>query len=205
MEEALLSRVYSSFRRPISHLEKLVPPPGSLGSASIQHDNVEPERNHTSIVKMVYISPQGRDWSSVVNFDALGKLYVAITVAWTVILYTGVTWLTAEPQPVLPQDAQHLPWYRLGLLPPSVPRQDPARLHHQWTFFMRRRILDNEHLSSLRNCPLPGQHGAAAQRQRSAKEAPRRTCVFGSRGGPRTFTGAWTSWSLEKVVRHDPG
>jgi hypothetical protein len=42
---------------------------------------------------MVYISPQGRDWSSVVNFDALGKLYVAITVAWTVILYTGVTWL----------------------------------------------------------------------------------------------------------------
>lgn len=42
---------------------------------------------------MVYISPQGRDWSSVVNFDLVGKIYVAITVAWTVILYTGVAWL----------------------------------------------------------------------------------------------------------------
>lgn len=42
---------------------------------------------------MVYISPEGRDWSSAVNFDALGKFYVAVVVAWTVILYTGVTWL----------------------------------------------------------------------------------------------------------------
>lgn len=50
-------------------------------------------RNHHSIVTMVYISPEGRDWSSVVNFDALGKFYVAVVVAWTVILYTGVTWL----------------------------------------------------------------------------------------------------------------
>jgi hypothetical protein len=42
---------------------------------------------------MFYINPNGRDWSSVVNFDDLGKIYVAIVVAWTVILYTGITWL----------------------------------------------------------------------------------------------------------------
>jgi hypothetical protein len=42
---------------------------------------------------MVYISPQGRDWSAVVNFDALGKIYVSIALVWTVILYTGITWL----------------------------------------------------------------------------------------------------------------
>jgi hypothetical protein len=42
---------------------------------------------------MVYISPQGRDWSAVVNFDALGKIYVSIALVWTAILYTGITWL----------------------------------------------------------------------------------------------------------------
>lgn len=42
---------------------------------------------------MVYINPKGRDWSAVVNFDAVGKIYVAIAVAWTVILYAGITWL----------------------------------------------------------------------------------------------------------------
>jgi hypothetical protein len=42
---------------------------------------------------MVYISPQGRDWSSVVNFDAVGQIYVGFTIAWTVILFAGIGWL----------------------------------------------------------------------------------------------------------------
>jgi hypothetical protein len=42
---------------------------------------------------MVYVSPEGRDWSSVVNFDVVGKTYVAFAVAWTGILFTGIGWL----------------------------------------------------------------------------------------------------------------
>jgi hypothetical protein len=42
---------------------------------------------------MVYVSPEGRDWSSVVNFDVVGKTYAFFTVAWTVILFTGMGWL----------------------------------------------------------------------------------------------------------------
>src|SRR2546423_6920047 len=42
---------------------------------------------------MVYVSPKGRDWGPVLNFDAVGKAYVSIAVVWTIILYTGVAWL----------------------------------------------------------------------------------------------------------------
>jgi hypothetical protein len=42
---------------------------------------------------MVYVSPQGRDWSLVVNFDFVGKTYFGFAVAWTVILSTGIGWL----------------------------------------------------------------------------------------------------------------
>jgi hypothetical protein len=42
---------------------------------------------------MVYVSPEGRDWSSVVNFDAVGKTYAFFAVAWTAILFTGMGWL----------------------------------------------------------------------------------------------------------------
>lgn len=39
------------------------------------------------------VNPKGRNWGSLVNWDDLGKLYAGITIAWTVILYTGATWL----------------------------------------------------------------------------------------------------------------
>ncbi len=54
---------------------------------------LELELTLISRAEMVYISPQGRDWSSVVNFDAVGQIYVGFTIAWTVILSAGVGWL----------------------------------------------------------------------------------------------------------------
>jgi hypothetical protein len=42
---------------------------------------------------MVYISPQGRNWGPVVNWDDLGKLYASFLIAWTVLLFTGILWL----------------------------------------------------------------------------------------------------------------
>lgn len=40
-----------------------------------------------------HVNPKGRNWGSLVNWDDLGKLYAGIIIAWTVILYTGATWL----------------------------------------------------------------------------------------------------------------
>jgi hypothetical protein len=39
------------------------------------------------------VNPKGRNWGSLVNWDDLGKLYAGIAITWTVILYTGATWL----------------------------------------------------------------------------------------------------------------
>lgn len=39
------------------------------------------------------LEPHGRDWSLLVNWDDLGKLYAGVIVAWTVILGSGVAWL----------------------------------------------------------------------------------------------------------------
>jgi hypothetical protein len=54
-----------------------------------------PARNQA---KMVYISPLGRNWGPTVNWDALGKIYAALIISWTVILYSGVAWLVAHRQ-----------------------------------------------------------------------------------------------------------
>jgi hypothetical protein len=40
-----------------------------------------------------HVNPKGRNWGSLVNWDDLGKLYAGIAIAWTVILYSGATWL----------------------------------------------------------------------------------------------------------------
>ncbi|KAF2804402.1 uncharacterized protein BDZ99DRAFT_525612 [Mytilinidion resinicola] len=40
-----------------------------------------------------HVNPKGRDWSSLVNWDHLGKLYAGITIAWTIILSAGSIWL----------------------------------------------------------------------------------------------------------------
>lgn len=40
-----------------------------------------------------HVNPKGRNWGSLVNWDDLGKLYAGIAIAWTIILYTGATWL----------------------------------------------------------------------------------------------------------------
>ena len=42
---------------------------------------------------MGFANPQGRDWSMVVNWDGLGKLYASLIVLWTAILIAGVGWL----------------------------------------------------------------------------------------------------------------
>lgn len=79
--------------------------------------------------KIGYISPKGRDWSSVVNFDNVGKVYIAFTIACCslllrlplrsncsslvsaclVCLYASQKWvghgfLGGEPFPRFPQD-----------------------------------------------------------------------------------------------------
>ena len=42
---------------------------------------------------MGYLSPKGRDWGRVVNWDDLAKFYASFTIAWTVILGIGIGWL----------------------------------------------------------------------------------------------------------------
>jgi hypothetical protein len=43
---------------------------------------------------MGFANPKGRDWSSILNWDGLGKLYASIIVAWTAIILAGATYLT---------------------------------------------------------------------------------------------------------------
>jgi hypothetical protein len=42
---------------------------------------------------MGFANPEGRDWSGVVNWDGLGKLYAAIVLVWTVLLLSAAAWL----------------------------------------------------------------------------------------------------------------
>jgi hypothetical protein len=60
---------------------------------------------------MVYISPLGRNWGLTVNWDALGKIYAAIIISWTVILYSGVAWLVAH---------RRLPYLKMRNIPLAV-------------------------------------------------------------------------------------
>lgn len=47
---------------------------------------------------MFYINPLGRNWGPTVNWDSLGKIYAALAISWTVILYSGIAWLVAHRQ-----------------------------------------------------------------------------------------------------------
>lgn len=42
---------------------------------------------------MPFANPKGRDWSSVVNWDGLGKIYAAFAITWTVLLCVCIGWL----------------------------------------------------------------------------------------------------------------
>jgi hypothetical protein len=42
---------------------------------------------------MGFVNPGGRNWSSTVNWDGLGKLYATIILVWTAFLLAGVAWL----------------------------------------------------------------------------------------------------------------
>jgi len=61
--------------------------------------------------KMVYISPLGRNWGPTVNWDALGKIYAALIISWTVILFSGVAWLVAH---------RRLPYLKMRNIPLAV-------------------------------------------------------------------------------------
>jgi hypothetical protein len=60
---------------------------------------------------MVYISPLGRNWGPTVNWDALGKIYAALIISWTVILFSGVAWLVAH---------RRLPYLKMRNIPLAV-------------------------------------------------------------------------------------
>ena len=60
---------------------------------------------------MFNINPLGRNWGSIVNWDALGKTYAALAISWTVILYSGVAWLVAH---------RHLPYLKMRNIPLAV-------------------------------------------------------------------------------------
>lgn len=47
---------------------------------------------------MVHLNPLGRNWGDLVNWDSLGKFYASFAIVWTVILYTGATWLYLHRQ-----------------------------------------------------------------------------------------------------------
>lgn len=48
---------------------------------------------HCHSVHAMGLNPKGRNWGSLVNFDDLGKTYIGIILAWTVMLCAGVAWL----------------------------------------------------------------------------------------------------------------
>jgi hypothetical protein len=60
---------------------------------------------------MVYINPLGRNWGPKVNWDALGKIYAALAISWTVILYSGIAWLVTHRQ---------LPYLKMRNIPLAV-------------------------------------------------------------------------------------
>lgn len=60
---------------------------------------------------MVYISPIGRNWGPIVNWDSLGKLYASIAIAWTVILALGSAWLIKN---------RRLPFLRIRNIPLAI-------------------------------------------------------------------------------------
>lgn len=60
---------------------------------------------------MVYISPIGRNWGPIVNWDSLGKLYASIAIVWTVILASGSIWLIRN---------RNLPFLRIRNIPLAI-------------------------------------------------------------------------------------
>ncbi|KUJ11505.1 uncharacterized protein LY89DRAFT_594537 [Mollisia scopiformis] len=60
---------------------------------------------------MVYISPIGRNWGPIVNWDSLSKLYASIAIAWTAILTLGSAWLIKN---------RHLPFLRIRNIPLAI-------------------------------------------------------------------------------------
>jgi hypothetical protein len=60
---------------------------------------------------MGYISPNGRNWGPVVNWDDLGKFYSFFAIAWTVILATGMAWLVGH---------RKLPFLRIRNIPLAI-------------------------------------------------------------------------------------
>lgn len=59
----------------------------------------------------MFLEPNGRDWSSIVNWDDLGKIYTSIIVAWTSILLFGILWLILH---------RRLPFIRIRNLPLAI-------------------------------------------------------------------------------------
>lgn len=41
----------------------------------------------------MYLTPKGRNWGDLVNWDDLGKVFAAVICAWTVFLVSGSIWL----------------------------------------------------------------------------------------------------------------
>lgn len=60
---------------------------------------------------MVFLDPKGRNWSNVVNWDGLAKLYASITIIWTLTLFAGVGWLYFH---------RRVPFIRMRNLPLAV-------------------------------------------------------------------------------------
>lgn len=46
----------------------------------------------------MFLEPKGRDWGSIVNWDALGKAYATLIVFWTGLLLLGIAWLIYQRQ-----------------------------------------------------------------------------------------------------------
>ena len=56
----------------------------------------------------MFLTPKGRNWGNVVNWDDLGKLYAGFIISWTIILLSGVAWLFRN---------RRLPFIRIRNLP----------------------------------------------------------------------------------------
>ena len=57
------------------------------------------------------LNPKGRDWSQVVNWDSLGKLYASLIIVWTILLLSGIVWLIRH---------RHVTYIRMRNLPLAI-------------------------------------------------------------------------------------
>lgn len=64
-----------------------------------------------SSLQIMYLTPKGRNWGDLVNWDDLGKLFAAVICFWTVLLVSGAVWLICN---------RNLPFIKIRNVPLAI-------------------------------------------------------------------------------------